>query len=199
MRTHGSFSTPTQPQSDLTSPVPYVKQTDPGKNQKLWKLLLKLDGYGAADQDKRLLLLTDQDNRTYALRYLAQHLDLLHLLDLLRSLHSLLWYRIADFGKSHGSFSWPWQWGEQPPAAQIQPLPAIAEMFWQGDPIWRRVRQVMLAHELATLDPVRCTCKKKFTSLDKWSIHSRVKVKELLDGQGRTDPPINGTGAAKAG
>lgn len=181
MRTHGSFSTPTQPQSDLTSPVPYVKQTDPGKNQKLWKLLLKLDGYGTADQEKRLLLLTDQDNRTYALRYLAQHLDLLHLLDLLRSLHSLLWYRIADFGKSHGSFSWPWQWGDKPPDAQIVPLPAVAEMFWQPLPLWPKLKAVMLAHELARLDTLTCTCGKKYESLDKWSIHSRAKVKEALN------------------
>lgn len=195
---------PNPPPSALLNPRVYVRDTDPAKNEQLWKLLMKLDGYGVADQQRRLLLLTDQDNRVYALRYLAQHLDLLHLLDLVRSLTTHLWYKIADFGKNQGKFEWPWQWGEEPPPHEMVPLPHLTDMKWGDRPpqrteagksaielafedVWHNVRPVMLAHGRYIDDDqdeevVYCSCSKQFDSVVLYEKHLRAKVKEAIVG-----------------
>jgi len=173
----------------------YISAEPPSQNTKLHQMLMKLDGYGVSDQQKRLLLLTDQNNRTYALRYLAQHLDLIHTVDLVQSLHVQMMKQIMEFGNGHfDGFTWPWQWGPEPAKADPIQLPPLTqenaaipqkeipvarrdgteEPDLYGGPTYAEVREVMVQHEIQEIIPqgddgypvVRCACGKIFEGAD---------------------------------
>jgi hypothetical protein len=183
----------------------YHPSKHPADNPQLHAILMKLDGYGLADQEKRMLVLTDQNNRTYALRYLAQHLDLIHIVDLVQSLHVMMMRQIADFGNGHfDGFQWPWQWGPEPPKVKLISLPHLTEGEWgnpraekespvaeselYGGPTYGEIREVMVKHEIKeVLMPeyplIRCACGKEFEGADaevKYNKHIRARVKELM-------------------